>query len=522
MAANKDVIIVGAGHNGLVAAGYLARAGINVQVLERRDVVGGAAITEEWFPGYQISTCSYICHMLQKKVIDELELRKYGFHVYTIDPSRVHPFPNGKVVRMWHDDKRTAEEIRQISPHDAEAWMEWAEFWERANGILSEYYLAPPPTLSQVMARFREAGEEDLLDTLLTVPLKDLVDRHFESDEIRSMLSTGAVDQGDITAPGSAYMHAIYRFAAYRPDRENVGVVRGGMGGITQSMARSAEAHGAAIRTGAEVKRILTDNGRATGVELVSGEVLQSDIVVSNADPKRTFLTLIDPEALDADFVQDVRALKTDSASVKFLCSMKELPDYSAYLGAEFDPKEVAMVTICPTPDYSQASWADARNGRVSSAPIIQVQIPTVYDPTVSPQGHHVMSMWVTYEPPHLKDGSWEDARQEAGEQLIDVLSGYAPNIRDAIIDWTLLTPEDIEARVGLTDGNIRHIDIIPQQMMGRRPLPGWSDYRTPIQGLYLCGAGTHPGGEVTGAPGHNAAHVILQELGAQVAVRSA
>ena len=224
--------------------------------------------------------------MLQKKVIDELELRKYGFHVYPIDPSRVHPFPNGKVVRMWHDDARTAEEIRQISTHDAETWIEWADFWGRANGILSEFYLAPPPTLSQVMARFREAGEEDLLDTLLTVPLKDLVDRHFESDEIRSMLSTGAVDQGDITAPGSAYMHAIYRFAAYRPDRENVGVVRGGMGGITQSMARSAEAHGAAIRTSAEVKRIITDNGRATGVELVSGEVLLSDIVVSNADPE--------------------------------------------------------------------------------------------------------------------------------------------------------------------------------------------------------------------------------------------
>ena len=514
MPGTNGVIVVGGGHNGLVAAGYLARAGLNVQVLERRHVVGGAAVTEEWFPGYRLSTCSYVCHILQKKVIDDLELRRHGFHVYTMDPARIIPFPNGKIVRVWHDDRRTADEIRGISTHDADAWVDWMDFWNRAVRILSEFYLTPPPTLSQLTGRFRQYDEEQLLETLLTVPVKDIVERYFESDEIKAMVSAPGVDQGDISAPGSAYMTAFFRYSAFRDDRENYGIVRGGMGSITQSMARSAEANGVSIRTNAEVKKILTEYGHATGVELVDGQVLNSDIVVSNADPKRTFRQLLDPADLDDGFLADVGALKTESASVKFLCALRELPDFSAYLGSEFDPTNLAMISICPSVDYSQSSWKDSKDGRVSRTPIIQVQIPSVYDPTVAPEGHHVMSMWVFYEPSHLRDGSWADARQEVGEQLIDQVSRYAPNLRDAIIDWTLLTPEDIEDRIGMTDGNIRHLDMIPQQMMGRRPLPGWSDYRTPIEGLYMCGAGTHPGGEVSGAPGHNAAHAILKDLG--------
>ena len=515
MSKNTRVVIVGAGHNGLVAAGYLARAGLDVQILERRDVVGGAAVTEEWFPGYRLSTCSYLCHILQKKVIDDLELRKYGFHVYPMDPSRILPFPNGKVVTLWHDDQRTAEEIRAVSPHDADAWVEWAELWHRAVRILSDYYLTPPPTLVDLAERFRQEGEEELLETLLTVPVKDLIDRYFESDEIKAMaVSTSGLDMGNISAPGSAYITALYRYSPYREDTENYGIVRGGMGGITQSMARSAEARGVSIRTDAEVKRILTRNGRATGVELAGGDVVEADVVLSNADPKRTFLQLLAEADLDDNFVDDVRALKTDSASAKFLCALRELPDFSAYLGSEYDPKNLAMISICPSSDHFEKSWNDSRNGRVSETPNIQVQIPSVYDETVAPKGHHILSMWVYFLPPHVKDGSWPAIRQQFGEWLIDEVSRYAPNFRDAIVDWTLLTPEDIEARIGLTDGNIRHLDMVPQQMMSRRPLPGWSNYRTPVQGLYLCGAGTHPGGEVTGAPGHNAAHVVLKELG--------
>ena len=514
MAENTRVVIVGAGHNGLVAAGYLGRAGLNVQVLERRDVVGGAAVTEEWFPGFHISTCSYVCHILQQKVIDDLELRRHGFHVHPIDPSRVHPFPNGKVVTLWHDDEKTVDDIRQLSPEDADAWMDWADLWHRAVGILSSYYLRQPPSLAEVTEKFRQEGEEELLETLLTVPFKDLIERYFVSDEVKAAVCTGAMDMGDISAPGSAYITALYRFSAFRQDTENYGIVRGGMGGITQSLARSAEAAGVSIRTGADVRRILVQRGRTVGVQLQDGEVIDADIVLSNADPKRTFLKLLDAADLDPEVVEAVKALKTESASAKFLCALRELPDFSAHLGEGYNPEYLAMMSLCPSVENPERSWNDAKHGRVPDTPIIQVQIPTVYDPTVAPEGGHVLSMWVFFVPPHIRDGSWEEMRRPFGEWLIDELTKYAPNFRDAIIDWTLLTPEDIEERIGLTDGNIRHIDVIPQQMLSRRPLPGWSDYRTPIEGLFLCGAGTHPGGEVTGAPGHNAAHVVLEQLG--------
>ena len=514
MVDSKKVVIVGAGHNGLVAAGYLARAGLDVEMLERRDVVGGAAVTEEWFPGFHISTCSYICHILQKKVIDDLELRRYGFYVYSLDPGRIFPHPNGNVIRMWHDDARTADEIREFSPHDADAWSEWADFWTRSVRILSDYYLSPPPSLAELSARFKEEGEEELLETLLIVPFRDLIDRYFESEEVRAMVSTGSFDMGDISAPGSAYISALYRYGAYRDDMENYGIVQGGMGSITQSMKRSVEASGVSIRTGAEVSRILTEGERVVGVELSDGEVVHADLVVSNADPKRTYLGLLGDSELDEDFVEDVRALKTESASAKFLCSLKELPDFSNYLGVEHDPKELAMIVLCPSIDNPEKAWDDSRNGRIPEVPMIQVQIPSVYDDTIAPDGHHVLSMWVYFLPPHVAEGSWDDSRQQFGESLIDLVSEYAPNLRDAIVDWTLLTPNDIEDRIGLTDGNIRHIDMVPQQMMSRRPLPGWTDYRTPIRGLYMCGSGTHPGGEVTGAPGHNASHVIMEDLG--------
>ena len=514
MVDGKKVVIVGAGHNGLVAAGYLARAGLDVEMLERRDVVGGAAVTEEWFPGFDISTCSYICHMLQKKVIDDLELRRYGFYVYSLDPARIFPHPSGNVIRLWHDDARTADEIREFSPHDADAWTEWADFWTRSVRILSDYYLSPPPSLAELSARFRDEGEEELLETLLTVPFRDLIDRYFESDEVRAMVSTGSFDMGDISAPGSAYISALYRYGAYRDDMENYGIVQGGMGAITQSMKRSAEANGVSIRTGVEVSRILTEGERAVGVELSDGEVVHADLVVSNADPKRTFLGLLGDSELDEDFVDEVRALKTESASAKLLCSLKELPDFSTYLGSEHDPKDLAMVVLCPSIDSPEKAWDDSRNGRIPETPMIQVQIPSVYDDTIAPDGHHVLSIWAHFLPPHVAEGSWDDSRQEFGESLIDLVSEYAPNLRDAIVDWILLTPEDIEDRIGLTDGNIRHIDMVPQQMMSRRPLPGWTDYRTPVRGLYMCGSGTHPGGEVTGAPGHNAAHVIMEDLG--------
>ena len=503
-------IIVGAGHNGLVAASYLARAGLRVTLLERRDVVGGASVTEEFVPGYRVGTCAYICHMLQRKVIDDLELRTHGLHIYPLDPVAVFMFPDGGHFRMWNDAERTGDEIARISPTDGQAYPRWIRFWEQAADIVLRYFLQPPPTLAQIMTDVRGTADEAVLETILTVPLRDIALRYFENAGIAAA-AVGTADYGQIDAPGSALVQAYFKTNLHTAP-EDFGIVRGGMGGVTQAMARAAEAQGATIRTNAEVSRIVVEDGVARGVQLTSGETMTADIVLSNADPKSTFLRLIDDAVLPGDFVAAIRGLKSRSASLKIHGTLRRLPDFSRFLQPDDNETRLAMLRVMPHLDDVEASWRDAMAGIPTRYPLMQIQIPSVLDPTLAPPGEHVMSIWVTYEPAHLRDGSWTDAKREVGERLIDTLSQYAPDIRECIIEWDLFTPEDIFDRVGMTDGNIRHLDILPHQMFANRPLPDWSDYRTPIRGLYLCGAGTHPGGEVTGAPGHNAAHAVLED----------
>jgi phytoene dehydrogenase-like protein len=506
-----DAIIVGGGHNGLVAATYLARGGRRVLVLERRDLLGGACITEELFPGYRLSSCSYICHLLQEKVVVDLELPRHGFQVYALEPARFHPFPDGRHLVVWDDHVRTAAGIERHSRRDAAAYPRWMDLWERAARLLHPWFLAPAPSYAEVAARVRGTEDEALWETLLTRPMWDLVHEHFESDVMRAH-TLSAQDIGDPRAPGSALCYA-YIKVNLRSAPGTVGIVKGGMGAITQAMARSAVEAGVELRTGAEVARVHVEAGRAAGVVLSSGEVIRAGVTVSNADPKRTFLRLVPPDAVPAEFREQVGRLSTRAAYLKFHAALRELPDFSAYLGSGFDPRYLAQVKICPSVDAFLGSWQDAQAGRPSRTPLMEVQIPSVYDPTLAPAGHHVVSVWALWAPVRPAEGSWETRRREVGEHLIDTLTAYAPNFRRALVDWLLFTPADLEARVGLTDGNIRHLDIVPAQMFGRRPLPGWAAYRTPLPGLYLCGAGTHPGGEVTGAPGHNAAQAILQDL---------
>lgn len=507
-----DVIVLGGGHNGLVAAGYLARAGLNVIVLERRDIVGGACMTEELFPGYRFSACSYICYLLQSQIIEDLELRKHGFEVYAHDPTRFQPFPDGSRLLLWEDVERTQQEIARISPRDAERYPEWLAFWERAAGIIHPYFLRAAPTVDEIADGLRGTDDDALFQRLLTISMKELLTELFESTQVRAAF-THAHDVGDLTAPGSAWCYAHIK-TSVRNKPEDVGLVHGGMGGITQAMARSAQSAGVIVQTGAEVDHILIEDGEACGVALVDGSQVRSRMVISNADPKRTFLKLVHPEHIDADFTRQIGQLKTDAAYLKFHASLRELPDFSAYFDGDFDPHLLSEIKICPSMEYFESSWRDATEGMPSRTPMMEVQIPSVYDPTMAPSGHHVMSIWSCYAPVRLREGSWEDKRHEVGEHLIDTLAEYAPNIRDAIIDWSLFTPLDIERRVGLTDGNIRQLDIIPGQFMAQRPMSGWADYRTPISHLYLCGGGTHPGGEVTGAPGHNAAAAVLADWG--------
>ncbi|MBV9354634.1 MAG: NAD(P)/FAD-dependent oxidoreductase [Chloroflexi bacterium] len=501
-----DAIVVGGGHNGLVAAWYLANAGLAVQVLERRPFVGGACITEELWPGISAPTCSYICHLLQRRVIDDLRLREHGLHIYAQDPRVFYPFPDGRHFVAWSDDEQTASEIGRFSADDARAYLRFQSFRKRAAGLLAPYFLSAPPTLADLVARAQANAEEALLERLLVGSVADLLDEYFTSPHVKTAL-TRAWDAGDPEAHGSLFSVAYLWIDLLQAD-EDFGIVRGGMGGITQAMARAAMAAGVTIRTDAEVDHVRVEDGRVRGVVLRDGETLAARLVVSNADPKRTFLRLLGRQALPERFEQGIRRLQTRAAYLKFHAALRALPDVSRYLGADFDQRILAYTHICPSQEAYRQSWLDAQAGRPSRTPVMDVQIPTVYDPTLAPPNRHVMSIWVQYAPVTPASGSWEELRAGTGQQLIDTLATYAPNLPDAIDAWMLLTPADIEQRVGMTDGNIRHTDMVLGQMLGSR-----SSYGTPIGGLYLCGAGTHPGGEVTGAPGHNAAHAILADL---------
>lgn len=506
-----DTIIVGGGHNGLVCAAYLAKAGLKVLVLERRDLVGGACVTEELFPGYRFSACSYYCYLLHTKVIEELGLRRHGFHVTPLDPLKCCLFPDGRALMTWDSVERTQDAIGRFSKRDAEAYPRWVAFWERAAALIHPYFLTPPPTLAELAAAQRTPDDRAFFDRLLTASVQDIVTDFFEDEAVRGAF-IHAHDAGDAAAPGSAWAFTYIRSSALTP-RENTGIVRGGMGSITQAMAAAARSYGAAIETGASVSEILVEDGAAIGVRLADGREIRARAVASNADPKRTFLGLVSPDHLPDEFRRRVGRLKTNAGYFKFHAALGRLPDLSRYFDGDFDVRYLGYAKISPSIEYFKRAWDDAAHGRPPHGPVLDIQIPSGYDPTMAPPGRHVMSIWASYAPVHLAEGTWDERREAVGEHLIDVLAQYAPDIRKCLLDWRLFTPQDLEARVGLTDGNIRHLDIVASQFLAARPLPGWAHYRTPIRQLYLCGAGAHPGGEVTGAPGHNAAHVMLSDL---------
>ena len=519
-----DAVIIGGGHNGLVTAAYLARAGRKVLVLERREMIGGCAVTEEIWPGYRVSTAAYLTSLMQERIIDELELPRYGYQVDAKDPAFFSVFPDGRHFFMWQDRARTLAEIAKFSKHDAEVYPAYEDQIERISQVVEGLLLTTPPMFPprglgdfidylKLAARLRGLSARDTvaLVKLFTQSAAEFLAEWFESEQVKVTLATDGVigANGGPQSPGTAYILLHHCMGGVAGHRGLWGFVRGGMGAVSEAIAASAKAKGAEVRTGAAVARVLVRGGRAWGVVLANGEEIEAGMVASNLDPKVTFLRLLEERDLPPDFVDDIRKFRIEGTSCKINLALSGLPEFTAYPGAP-GPQHGATMHICPSIEYVERAWDDAKYGRPSERPLLELTIPTMYDPSLAPAGNHIMGIFLQYAPYTLRDATWDELREPFADRVISLIAEYAPNIRSIIERRQVLTPLDLERRFGITGGNIFHGEMSLDQMFVMRPAAGWASYKTPIQSLYLCGSGAHPGGGVMGAPGYNCARAML------------
>jgi phytoene dehydrogenase-like protein len=528
MSGSYDIIIVGAGHNGLVAAAYLARAGMSVLVLERRELVGGACVTEELWPGFRVSTAAYVNSLLRPEIIRDLELQRHGFELLPRSPSSFTPFPDGRFLLMGPDKQLTRQQIAKFSKRDADALPRYEAMLERVAEFIEPTLLATPPNpwsgrprdllrLAGLGWRFLRLGHDGpRAIEILSGAAGPILDRWFESEELKIALATDAIigAMASPSVPGTAYVLFHHVMGECNGVRGMWGYVRGGMGGLTNALASAARAHGAEIRVSSPVAKILTRDGHVRGVALADGTEFSARRVASNTDAHVTFLKLLDEAELPAEFLAAVRSIDYSSASLKINVALSELPDFSAVQGNGVPPNAHLRGTIhiAPSLDYMEEAYDDAKFGRPSANPILECTIPSVVDATLAPPGRHVMSFFVQYAPYRLREGSWDDVKDRFADRCFDILNEYAPNFKRAVINRQVLSPLDLERRFGLTGGNIFQGAMTLSQLFFLRPLPGYADYRSPIKGLYLCGSATHPGGGVMGACGYNAAREILRD----------
>jgi phytoene dehydrogenase-like protein len=529
MNARLDTIIIGAGHNGLVAAAYLARAGRRVMVLERREVIGGCVVTEELWPKFKVSTASYVNSLFRPEIIRDLDLKRHGFTMLPRNPSSFTPFPDGRYLLMGPDKQMTHREVSKFSRKDADNLPKYEEMLERVAKFIEPLLVQTPPNPWSLapadMARFvsmawnfRKLGADgQRAIEILTGAANPILDRWFESEELKTTLSTDAII-GAFAAPsmpGTAYVLFHHVMGECDGVRGVWGYVRGGMGSLSNAIAAAAKEKGAVIKVNAPVARILVKNGRAIGVALENGTEYKADKVVSCLDAHATFLRLLDAKDLPPEFVASVKHIDYSSASCKINLALSEVPNFTALPGNAPAPQHHGTIHISPDRKYIEKACDCAKYGYISENPVIEGTIPSSLDGTLAPPGKHVMSMFTQYFPYKLAPdaGSLEENKKRYAERCIDIMNSYAPNFRSSVIDYQVLAPADLEECFGLTGGNIMQGAMSLSSLGFMRPLPGYADYRTPLKGLYLCGAATHPGGGVIGACGWNAAREILEEL---------
>ncbi len=526
MSSDLDVIVIGAGHNGLTAAGYLGKAGLRTLVLERRHVVGGAAVTEEFHPGYRNSIASYVVSLLRPEVIRDLELHKHGYDL-------IHLKGDLEICRDDHlyltgEEANDRAEVDRFSNTDYDAMKQFEAMLAEAGTVIRNQWLREPPSLHggfmDLMGMLKTGRDMHGLSVelryrllqMFTSSAADIIHRWFESPMIRSMYASHCVSGNNASFyhPGSAipfFHHALGEF-----DGENGGwgLARGGMGKITQAMATFARSKGVEIRTDAAVEKIVVENGCAKGVRLESGEEISARAILSNADPKRTFLKLVDAEHLPATFAEDIRHLRMGHGSLRMNLALSGLPELRDYPGTEMHPQHQSSIVIYPPMDMMEQNYHDSKVGILPDEPRLDIVIPSTLDDSLAPKGHHVMSVlckYYPYEPAGSRN--WDDLREGVADDIIDYLARYMPNIKSVIVGRQVLTPRDLERVFGLTEGDIFHGRHDLDQIFSLRPHPDAAKYRTPLKGLYLCGSGSHPGGAVSGAPGHNGAVRVIKDL---------
>jgi phytoene dehydrogenase-like protein len=527
MPVSYDLIVIGGGHNGLVTAAYVARKGLKVLVLERREVLGGACTTEEVWPGYKVSTAAYVNSLLRPEIIRDLELKRHGFEMLPRNPSSFTPFPDGRSLLLGPDKALTHREVTKFSAKDAEALPRYEAMLERVADFLEPTLTMTPPNpwsfkpanlvqLARLGIGFLKLGHDGQKAVeILAGAATPILDRWFESEQLKVTLATDAIigAMASPSMPGTAYVLFHHVMGECDGARGVWGYVRGGMGGISNAIASAAREAGAEIRTNAEVAKILSDNGTVRGVVLRDGTELQATRVASGVDANVTFLKLMSNGDLPPEFVDAVRHIDYSSASCKINIALSELPDFKAMPGTAVGPQHRGTIHISPTMEYIERAYDDAKYGKPSQAPIIEATIPSALDETLAPPGKYVMSMFTQYFPYRLAPGlSLAEEREKYADRCFDLMNEFAPNFRRSVIARQVLTPVDLEERFGLTGGNIMQGVMSLSSLSFMRPVPGYADYRTPVRNLYMCGAATHPGGGVMGACGFNAAREIIRD----------